>query len=74
MGIEVNQRLFELAKQASKDVDLVYQGDAFTVAFARNLVKDLIDEFSKVKWMGNEEGWDKAIEAVKKHIKERYGI
>ena len=43
------------------------------IALTKAIVKDLTDELGKVKWMGGDEGWDKAIDAVKKELKSRYG-
>jgi hypothetical protein len=48
-------------------------GDAYAIALTKAIVKDLTDELGKVKWMGDDEGWDKAIDAVKKELKSRYG-
>jgi len=32
-------------------------------------LEDLYDELGKLKWLGADDGWDKAIEAVREHIK-----
>lgn len=68
----MNERLRQLAIKASRDIDLTYPGDAFPDAITKLIVKDLIDEFSKVKWMGEDPGWDKAIDTVREELLNRY--
>jgi len=70
----MNTHLRTLAERASREIDLTYPGDAFPSALAKLIVKDLIDDLSKVKWLGDDPGWDKAIDAVKKELKQRYGV
>ena len=69
----MNSHLRKLAEKACKDIDLTYPGDSFPSALTKLIVKDLLEELSKVKWMGDDEGWDRAIKAVSKEITERYG-
>lgn len=68
----MNSRLRELALKASREIDLTYPGDAFPESLAKYITKDLVEEFSKVKWMGDDEGWERAINAVVKELKSRY--
>lgn len=70
----MNTLLRNLAQRASRDVDLAYQGDAYPSALTKLIVKDIIDDLGKVKWLGEDPGWDKAIDAVKKELKQRYGV
>jgi hypothetical protein len=70
----MNTHLRKLADRASRDIDLTYPGDAFPAALTKLIVRDLVEEFGKVKWMGDDEGWDKAIKAVSKELTERYGV
>jgi hypothetical protein len=69
----MNNHLRAIATKASRDIDSAYMGDAYAIALTKAIVKDLTDELGKVKWMGDDEGWDKAIDAVKKELKSRYG-
>lgn len=70
----MNQQLRQLAQQAARQIDLTYPGDAYPVALTKNIVNDLTAEFSKLKWAGEDEGWDRAIKAVQKEILQRYGV
>jgi len=69
----MNSHLRNLAQQASRKIDLTYPGDAFPASLANSIVKDLDSEFAKIKWVDDDEGWNRAIEAVRKEIKTRYG-
>lgn len=69
----MNSHLRNIATKASRDIDCAYMGDAYVIALTKAIVKDLTDELGKVKWMGDDEKWDKAIDAVKKELKSRYG-
>ena len=70
----MNTHLRNLAERAARDIDLNYPGDAFPNALAKHIVKDLTTEFAKVKWMGDDEGWERAIKAVVKELAQRYSL
>jgi len=70
----MNSHLRSLAERAARDIDLAYPGDAFPNAIVKHIVKDLTAEFAKVKWMGDDEGWERAVKAVSEEIKKRYGV
>jgi hypothetical protein len=70
----MNTHLRTLAERASREIDLTYPGDAFPSALAKLIIRDLNSEFAKVKWMGDDEGWERAIKAVTKEISDRYGV
>lgn len=70
----MNNHLRKIAEKASRDIDLTYPGDAFPAALTKLIVKDLCEELQKVKWLGDDEAWDKAIKSVSKEISERYGV
>jgi len=70
----MNAHLRTLAQRASREIDLTYPGDAFPGALTKLIVKDLIDDLNKVKWLGEDPGWDKAMDAIKKELKQRYGV
>lgn len=70
----MNQHLRKLAEQAAKDINLAYQTDSYTNAITKLIVRDLKQEFAKIKWVGDDDGWNKAIETVIKEISTRYGV
>lgn len=70
----MNQHLRKLAEQAARNVDLNYPGDAYPSAIAKEIVRDLTTEFTKIKWAGEDEAWDKAVAAVIKEVSTRYGV
>lgn len=69
----MNLHLKNLASKAARNIDLAYQGDAYPQELARLIVRDLVDEFSKLKWAGEDDGWDRAIKAVQRELQSRYG-
>jgi hypothetical protein len=69
----MNPHLKNLASKAARNIDLAYQGDAYPQELARLIVRDLVDEFNKLKWAGEDESWDRAIKAVQKELQTRYG-
>ena len=70
----MNNHLRTIANKASRDIYLDYMVDDYAIYLTKAIIKDLTDELGKVKWMGDDEGWDKAIQAVQKEIKSRYGL
>jgi len=70
----MNDHLRNIATKASRDVDLVYMGDAYARSLTKAIIKDLTDDLSKIKWVGDDDGWNKAIDAVKAELKKRYGV
>jgi hypothetical protein len=69
----MNPHLKNLASKAARNIDLAYQGDAYPQELARLIVRDLVDEFNKLKWAGEDDGWDRAIKAVQRELQSRYG-
>ena len=69
----MNQRLRNIAQASARSIDLSYPGDAFPAALTKNIIKDLKQEFRTIKWMGEDEGWDRAMQAVIKELENRYG-
>jgi len=61
-----------LAEQACRDIDLQYPGDAYPRALARRLIDDYVAELNKIKWISDDDGWNKAIASVRQEIKKRY--
>ena len=70
----MNTLLRTLAEKASRKIDLTYPGDAYPEALTTLILSDLHDELGKVKWMGDDEGWEKCIKAVREEITRRYGV
>jgi len=64
--------LRQIAEQAAKDIDLNYPGDAYPRALARRLVEDYVLELNKVKWIGDDDGWNNAVKAIQADIKKRF--
>lgn len=70
----MNGHLRIIAERACRQIDLTYPGDALPSAMAHHLLKDLYEELGKMKWMGEDEGWDRAIKAVREELATRYGV
>jgi len=64
--------LEKILTDAIRGIDSAYKDMAVCRSIARHIVKDLDTEFSKIKWVGDDEGWNKAIEAVRREILNRY--
>lgn len=64
--------LEKILTDAIKGIDSAYKDMAVCRSIAKHIVKDLDGELSKIKWVGDNEGWNKAIEAVRLEIKNRY--
>lgn len=69
----MNLHLKNLAAKAARNIDLAYQGDAYPQELTRLIVSDLVDEFGKLRWAGEDDSWDRAIRAVQQEIRRRYG-
>lgn len=64
--------LEKILTDAIRGIDSAYKDMAVCRSIARHIVKDLDTELSKIKWVGDDEGWNKAIEAVRREILNRY--
>ena len=64
--------LDKILNDAIKCIDSAYKDMAVCRSIAKHVVKDLDTELTKIKWVGDDEGWNKAIEAVRKELKSRY--
>jgi hypothetical protein len=64
--------LEKILTDAIRGIDSAYKDMAVCRSIARHIVKDLDTEFSKIKWVGDDEGWNKAIEAVRRELLNRY--
>lgn len=66
--------LDKILSDSIKGIDSAYKDMAVCRSIAKHIVKDLDNELSKIKWVGDDEGWNKAIEAVRKELINRYKI
>lgn len=66
--------LDKILSDSIKGIDSAYKDMAVCRSIAKHIVKDLDSELSKIKWVGDDEGWNKAIEAVRKELMNRYKI
>ena len=64
----------KIAGTAAKQIDSGYKDMALCKAILRETIKDLDQEFNKIKWVSDDDGWNTAIEAVRREIKSRYGV
>jgi len=77
----MNERLKELALKAYNNAG---QGtpealssfmEVYSEKFAKLIVRDIINDLGQVKWLGESNGWDLAIEAVRTDlIKQHFGV
>lgn len=70
----MNGHLRVIAERACRQIDLTYPGDALPSAIAHHILKDIYEELGKLKWAGEDEGWDRAIKAVREELATRYGV
>ena len=68
----MNESARRIAQQAARDVDLTYPGDAYPSAIIRRLVEDYVLELNKLKWIGEDDGWNQAVKAIQTDIKKRF--
>ena len=68
----MNDSARRIAQQAARDVDLTYPGDAYPGAIIRRLVEDYVLELNKVKWIGDDDGWNQAVKTIQADIKKRF--
>lgn len=68
----MNSRARKIIDKSAKDVGLVWTGDALPIAVVRNVLADLDNELGKLKWVGENEDWNRAVEAIRKELKDIY--
>ena len=66
--------LDKILSDSIKGIDSAYKDIAVCRSIAKHIIKDLDNELSKIKWVGDDDGWNKAIEAVRKELKGRYSL
>lgn len=64
--------LEKILSDSIKGIDSAYKDMAVCRSIAKHIVKDLDTELSKIKWVSDDEGWNKAIEAIRTELKTRY--
>ena len=67
-----NQLIERIAEASARQISSGYKDIALTRAIINQVVLDLSGEFKKIKWMGDDEGWNNAIEAVQRELQNRY--
>lgn len=68
----MNSRARKIIDKSAKDIGLVWTGDALPYAVIRNVLADLDNELGKLKWVGEKEDWNRAVEAIRKELSEIY--
>ena len=68
----MNDLARRIAQQAARDVDLSYPGDAYPNAIVCRLVEDYVLELNKVKWIGDDDGWNKAVKTIQTDLQKRF--
>lgn len=53
--------LDKILSDSIKGIDSAYKDMAVCRSIAKHIIKDLDNELSKIKWVGDDEGWNKAI-------------
>ena len=64
--------LEKILSDSIQGIDSAYKDMAVCRSIAKHIVKDLDTELSKIKWVSDDEGWNKAIEAIRTELKTRY--
>ena len=68
----MNDLARRIAQQAARDTDLMYPGDAYPNAVIRRLVEDYVLELNKVKWIGDDDGWNQAVKTIQADLQKRF--
>ena len=68
----MNKRARQIIDKSCREVGLVWSGDALPYAVLRNVIADLDNELGKLKWVGEKEDWNRAVEAIRKELSEIY--
>lgn len=68
----MNKRARQIIDRSAKNVGLVWTGDALPYAVIKNVTADIDNELGKLKWLGENEDWNNAIEAVRKELRTIY--
>ena len=74
----MNERIKELAEKAGsthKQNLGVYQFYTDELEkFVKLIIKDIADDLGQIKWLGDDDGWDWAIDTVRKDLIKQYGL
>jgi len=70
----MNKRCRSIIDKSAKDIGLIWTGDALPASIIKNVLVDLDNEFGKLKWVGTDEGWNRAVEALRKELRDIYEL
>jgi hypothetical protein len=68
----VNKRARTIIDKSCKDIGLIWTGDALPASIIRNVIADLDNELGKLKWVGQDEGWNRAVEKIREELRDIY--
>lgn len=68
----VNAKLTAVTDSVRRQLSLAHVDQVLVAAIARTIVSDLTGEFGKIRWLGNDDGWNQAMLAVTNEIQNRY--
>jgi hypothetical protein len=68
----VNKRARQIIDKSCREVGLVWSGDALPYAVLRNVIADLDNELGKLSWVGEDAGWNNAVEKIREELRDMY--
>lgn len=68
----MNRRARILIDKSARKVGLVWTGDALPYTVLRFAIEDIDNELGKLKWVGEDDGWNNAVEAIRKELRGIY--
>lgn len=68
----MNAKLTAVTDSVRRQLSLAHVDQVLVAAIARTIVSDLTGEFGKIRWLGNDDGWNQAMLAVTNEIQNRY--
>jgi len=68
----MNKRCRSIIDKSAKDIGLIWTGDALPASVIRNVIADLHNEFGKLRWVDQDEGWNRAVEKIREELKSIY--
>lgn len=68
----MNKRARTIIDKSCKDIGLIWTGDALPASIIKNVIADLDNELGKLKWVGQDEGWNRAVEKIREELRDIY--
>ena len=68
----MNPIVDRIIEQALKRIDLHYTDRALPKAVIDCIIADIDQELNKLKWVRDDEGWNRAVQAIRAELKQRY--